>query len=68
MRIPDLKVFALAMKDMNHLIELVIQGNFIDEEMIKWLNAGLISNHTVQMLDLSNNQLDDKAYESVYLE
>ena len=59
MRIPELKLFVMAMKDMNYLIDLSLQGNFIDEEMIKWLVSGLISCHTISYLDLSHNQIND---------
>jgi len=54
MRISELKYFALAMKDMNYLVDLSLQGNLMDEEMIKWLVAGLNSNQTILYLNLSN--------------
>lgn len=59
MRIPELKLLSLAMKDMNCLIDLTLQGNFLDEEMMKWLISGLISNHTIVFLNLSNNHIND---------
>ena len=62
MRIPDLKLFALSMKDLTNLSLLTFQGNFMDEEMMKWLVSGLISNHSVRFLDLSNNQINDNGY------
>jgi hypothetical protein len=60
MRIPELKLFAMSMKDMNCLIDLTLQGNFIDEEMIKWLVSGLISNQSIIFLNLANNQINDQ--------
>jgi len=39
---------------------LTLQGNFLDDEMMKWLVSGLITNHTIRNLDLSNNKITDK--------
>ena len=60
MRISDLKMFSVAMGDLNYLLSLTLQGNFIDDDMIKWLVSGLISNHTLRYLDLSNNKITEK--------
>ncbi len=56
----DLKQFALALGDLNYLMNLTLQGNFIDDDMIDWLVPGLITNHTLRYLDLSNNKITDK--------
>lgn len=60
MRIPSLKLLAIRMKDLTCLTDLTLQGNFIDEEMIKWLSSGLISNHTISYLNLANNEINSK--------
>ena len=59
MRVPELKLFVINMKDMTYLQDLSLQHNFIDEEMTKWLVIGLISNYSIMNLDLSNNQIND---------
>jgi Leucine-rich repeat (LRR) protein len=60
MRMVDLKQFSLALGELNYLLNLTLQGNFIDDEMIDWLVPGLITNHTLRNLDLSNNKITDK--------
>ena len=60
MRVNDLKQFSCMMGDLNYLLSLTLQGNFIDDEMLKWLISGLISNHTLRYLDLSNNKITEK--------
>jgi hypothetical protein len=54
-----MKLFSLNLSEMNYLLSLTLQGNFIDDEMVKWLTAGLISNNTIRYLDLSNNYITD---------
>jgi hypothetical protein len=60
MRMIDLKQFSLALGELNYLLNLTLQGNFIDDEMVDWLVPGLITNHTLRNLDLSNNKITDK--------
>jgi Ran GTPase-activating protein (RanGAP) involved in mRNA processing and transport len=55
----DLKQFSVAVGDLNYILSLTFQGNFIDDEMISWLIPGLISNHTLRTLDLSNNKITE---------
>ena len=52
-----MKIFSLALADMNYLLSLTLQGNLLDDEMIRWLSLGLISNYTIRFLDLSNNYI-----------
>jgi hypothetical protein len=58
-RLNDMKLFSLNLSEMNYLLSLTLQGNFIDDEMLRWLTAGLISNTTIRYLDLSNNYITD---------
>ena len=60
MRIPDLKKFCILITDLNYFLSLSLQGNLVDDEMIKWLVPGLITNQTLRNLDLSNNRISDK--------
>lgn len=67
MRVTDLKYFSILMGELNYLLALTLQGNFIDDDMIKWLTSGLISNHTLRYLDLSNNKITEKGYGYNYI-
>lgn len=58
MRINSIKYLSIRLKDMNYLLDLNLQGNFLDDEIIKWLVPGLISNQSISYLNLSNNLLD----------
>jgi hypothetical protein len=60
MKVPDLKKFSLLMGDLSYLLSLSLQGNIIDDDMVKWLVAGLITNHTLRYLDLSSNKISDQ--------
>lgn len=62
MRMSDLKQFSVSIGDLSYLLSLTLQGNFIDDDMLKWLVPGLISNHTLRYLDLSNNKITEKGY------
>lgn len=59
-RIPDLQKFCLLITDLNYFISLTLQGNLVDDEMIKWLVPGLITNQTLRHLDLSSNRITEK--------
>lgn len=59
MRMVDLKHFAISLNTLNYLLSLTLQGNFLDDDMIIWLVSGLISNHSIRLLDLSNNKITD---------
>ena len=58
----DLKQFSISLGELNYLLSLTLQGNYIDDEMVTWLVSGLICNHTLRNLDLSNNKISDKGY------
>ena len=60
MQMGDLKQFAISLGELNYLLCLTLQGNYIDDEMVTWLVSGLICNHTLRSLDLSNNKISDK--------
>ena len=60
MRIPDLKKFCILITDLSYFLTLSLQGNLVDDEMIKWLVPGLINNQTLRHLDLSNNRITGK--------
>lgn len=60
LRVPDLKKFSILMSDLSYLLSLSLQGNIIDDDMIKWLVSGLICNHTLRCLDLSHNNITEK--------
>lgn len=60
MRFSDMKKFAIAIGELDYILNVSLQGNFIDDEMIKWLSTGLITNHTVRYLDLSNNRITEQ--------
>ena len=60
MRIPDLKKFCILITDLSYFLSLSLQGNLVDDEMIKWLVPGLITNQTLRNLDLSNNRITGK--------
>ena len=60
MRIPDLKKFCILITDLAYFLNLSLQGNLVDDEMIKWLVPGLITNQTLRHLDLSNNRITGK--------
>ena len=60
MRIPDLKKFCILITDLPYFLTLSLQGNLVDDEMIKWLVPGLITNQTLRHLDLSNNRITGK--------
>ena len=60
MRIPDLKKFCILITDLSYFLTLSLQGNLVDDEMIKWLVPGLITNQTLRNLDLSNNRITGK--------
>ena len=60
MRIPDLKKFCILITDLSYFLTLSLQGNLVDDEMIKWLVPGLITNQTLRHLDLSNNKITGK--------
>jgi hypothetical protein len=60
MRIPDLKKFCVLITDLSYFLTLSLQGNLVDDEMIKWLVPGLITNQTLRHLDLSNNRITGK--------
>ncbi len=60
MRIPDLKKFCILITDLSYFLTLSLQGNLVDDEMIKWLVPGLITNQTLRHLDLSNNRITGK--------
>jgi Leucine-rich repeat (LRR) protein len=55
----DLKHFSISLNNLNYLLSLTLQGNFLDDDMIIWLASGLISNHSIRILDLSNNKITD---------
>lgn len=59
MRIPDLKRFCIAITELSYFLSLTLQGNLVDDEMIKWLVPGLISNQTLRYLDLSSNRISE---------
>ena len=48
MRIPDLKKFCILITDLSYFLSLSLQGNLVDDEMIKWLVPGLIMNQTLR--------------------
>ena len=60
MRIPDLKKFCILISELPYFISLSLQGNLVDDEMIKWLVPGLITNQTLRNLDLSSNRITEK--------
>ncbi len=60
MRIPDLKKFCILITDLSYFLSLSLQGNLVDDEMIRWLVPGLIMNQTLRNLDLSNNRITGK--------
>ena len=60
MRIPDLKKFCILITDLSYFLTLSLQGNLVDDEMVKWLVPGLITNQTLRHLDLSNNRITGK--------
>lgn len=60
MRFLDMKKFSLAIGELDYLLNVSLQGNFIDDEMLKWLSTGLITNHTLRYLDLSNNKITEQ--------
>ena len=60
MRIPDLKKFCILITDLAYFLTLSLQGNLVDDEMVKWLVPGLITNQTLRNLDLSNNRITGK--------
>jgi hypothetical protein len=60
MRFTDMKKFAIAIGELDYILNVSLQGNFIDDEMIKWLSTGLITNHTLRYLDLSNNRITEQ--------
>ena len=60
MRIPDLKKFCLSITELSYFLSLTLQGNLVDDEMIKWLVPGLIANQTLRYLDLSSNKISEK--------
>jgi len=62
MRFTDMKKFAIAIGELDYILNISLQGNFIDDEMIKWLSTGLITNHTLRNLDLSNNKITEQGY------
>jgi len=62
MRFTDMKKFAIAIGELDYILNVSLQGNFIDDEMIKWLSTGLITNHTLRYLDLSNNKITEQGY------
>lgn len=59
MRMIDLKHFSISLNKLKYLINLTLQGNFLDDDMLIWLVSGLISNHSIRYLDLSNNKITD---------
>jgi hypothetical protein len=59
-RIPDLKKFCILITDLSYFLSLTLQGNLVDDEMIKWLVPGLITNQTLRELDLSSNKITQK--------
>ncbi len=60
MRIPDLKRFCLSITELSYFLSLTLQGNLVDDEMIRWLVPGLIANQTLRYLDLSSNKISEK--------
>lgn len=60
MRFADMKKFAIALGELDYILNVSLQGNFIDDEMIKWFSTGLITNHTLRYLDLSNNRITEQ--------
>ncbi len=60
MQMSDLKTFSISLGELNYLLNLTLQGNLIDDEMCTWLVSGLICNHTLRSLDLSNNRISNK--------
>lgn len=60
MRIPDLKKFCVLVTELSYFLSLSLQGNLVDDEMIKWLVPGLIANQTLRYLDLSSNQITER--------
>lgn len=60
MRVPDLKKFCIYITELNYFLSLTLQGNLVDDEMIKWLVPGLITNQTLRYLDLSSNKISEK--------
>ena len=46
--------------DLSYLLLLTLWGNLVDDEMIKWLVPGLITNQTLRELDLSSNKITEK--------
>jgi hypothetical protein len=60
MRFSDMKKFAIALGELDYILNISLQGNFIDDEMIKWLSTGLITNHTLRYMDLSNNRITEQ--------
>jgi len=59
MRFADIKKFAISIGELDYLLNISLQGNFIDDEMMKFFSTGLITNHTLRYLDLSNNHLTE---------
>ena len=59
-RIPDLKKFCVLITDLSYFLSLTLCGNLVDDEMIKWLVPGLITNQTLRELDLSSNRITEK--------
>lgn len=59
-RIPDLKKFCITITELPYFLSLSLQGNLVDDEMVKWLVPGLITNQTLRNLDLSSNKISEK--------
>jgi Ran GTPase-activating protein (RanGAP) involved in mRNA processing and transport len=59
MRFADIKKFSISIGELDYLLNISLQGNFVDDEMMKWFSTGLITNHTLRYLDLSNNHLTE---------
>lgn len=59
-RVPDLKNFCLLIPNLKNFKSLSLQGNLVDDEMIKCLVPGLISNPILEDLDLSNNHITEQ--------
>jgi Ran GTPase-activating protein (RanGAP) involved in mRNA processing and transport len=55
-----LKKFCILITDLSYFLSLTLQGNLVDDEMIKWLVPGLITNQTLRELDLSSNKITQK--------
>ena len=59
MRFADIKKFAISIGELDYILNISLQGNFIDDDMMKWFSTGLITNCTLRYLDLANNQLTE---------